>query len=205
MNQALLPSNSTPGERAISESIARISAVPVPIRDTWNPDTCPPHLLAWLAWTLSVEVWDTAWEDFRKRAVIKAAVETARTKGTRQAVSDALAALGASVIMTEWFELDPPGIPHTFSIDIVGNTTTVEMQNLMASEVERTKPLRSHVSINWGIEFEGSVNVVGVLRVGLLDRIDGTAAFETSLEIYTDPSGEIYTDPSGEPYTTYDD
>ncbi len=199
----LLPSNSTPGERAISESIARISTVPVPIRDTWNPDTCPAHLLPWLAWTLSVEVWGSTWEDFRKRAVIKAAVETARTKGTRQAVSDALAALGASVIMTEWFELDPPGIPHTFSIDIVGNTTTVEMQNLMAAEVERTKPLRSHVAINWGVEFEGSINVVGVLRVGSLERIDGIAEFSLPLEPYTDPSGESYTDPSGDPYTFY--
>jgi phage tail P2-like protein len=105
----LLPSNSTPAERAIAESIARVSDVPVPIRDTWNPETCPVELLPWLAWTLSVEAWDASWEDFRKRAVIKSAVDTARTKGTRMAVSEALAALGASVVMTEWFELDPPG------------------------------------------------------------------------------------------------
>jgi len=201
----VLPSNSTPAERALADSIARISAVPVPIRDTWNPETCPAHLLPWLAWTLSVEAWDTSWEEFRKRAVIKSAVETARTKGTRMAVAEALSALGASVVMTEWFETEPPGIPHTFTIDIVGNTTTIEMQNTMASEVDRTKPLRSHVAINWGIEFEGSVNVVGVLRVGSLERIDGVAEFTLPLEPYSDPSGESYTDPSGDPYTFYAD
>jgi phage tail P2-like protein len=199
----LLPSNSTPTERAIAESIARISAVPVPIRDIWNPDECPSHLLPWLAWTLSVEAWDASWEDFRKRAVIKSAVETARVKGTRMAVSEALAALGASVVITEWFEMEPPGDPHTFAIEIVGNTTSIEMQNLMAAEVERTKPLRSHVEINWGVEFEGAVNVVGILRAGFLDRITGEASVSIFTETYTDPTGALYTDPTGETYSIY--
>lgn len=203
MSDHLLPTNASPEEIALARTTARISAVPVPIRELWSPYDCPVDLLPWLAWTLSVEAWDPGWPEFRKRAVIATAVQTARTKGTKAAVLDALSALGASAILTEWWEMDPVGDPHTFTIEIVGNTTTTEMQAMMLSEVNRTKPLRSHFAINWGIEFEGSINTVGVFRLGVIDRLDGFAITDIHPESYTDPSGDPYTDPSGETYTLY--
>lgn len=200
---SLLPHNATPQERAIEAAVSRISDVPTPLRDLWDPDTCPVHLLPWLAWALSVEAWMSDWPEYRKRAVVRAAMQTARKKGTRGAVVGSLAALGASATVLEWFEMSPPGDPHTFTIDLVGNTNSIEMQNLMAAEVERTKPLRSHYTINWGVEAEASLNVCGVLRTGSLQRITGTSDAAISLEAYTDPSGAPFTDPSGNPYTIY--
>ena len=200
---SLLPHNATPQERAIEAAVSRISDVPTPLRDLWDPDTCQEHLLPWLAWALSVEAWAPDWPAYRKRAVIKNAMDTARRKGTRGAVAGALSALGASVSLSEWFETTPKGTPHTFTIDIVGNTTTTEMQAVMAREIGRTKPLRSHFTINWGVEFEGSVNTVGILLLGLIDRIDGVASPNIHAEAYTDPSGVPYSDPSGQPYTFY--
>ena len=41
----LLPPNATALERALASVIARISDVPVPIGDLWNPARCPAPLL----------------------------------------------------------------------------------------------------------------------------------------------------------------
>lgn len=54
--------------------------MPVPIRETWSPDTCPPNLLAWLAWAFSVDQWGNNWTDAQKRELIKRSVEIYRTK-----------------------------------------------------------------------------------------------------------------------------
>jgi phage tail P2-like protein len=200
---SLLPHNATSRERAIEAAVSRISNVPIPLRDLWDPDTCPIHLLPWLAWALSVEAWSMDWPSYRKRAVIRSAMQTARKKGTRGAVVGSLAALGASATVREWFEMSPPGDPHTFTVDLVGNTNSVEMQDMMLGEINRTKPLRSHFSINWGVEVEAYLNVCGLLRMGGMQRIAGAANPAISLEAYTDPSGTPYTDPSGNPYTIY--
>ena len=50
----LLPPNRTKLEQALERATARLGAVPVPIKDLWNPWRCPVALLPWLAWSLSV-------------------------------------------------------------------------------------------------------------------------------------------------------
>jgi phage tail P2-like protein len=112
----LLPPNATPQERALSETIARVSDVPVLVRESWNPDTCPAELLPWLAWAFSVDEWDTTWSEQEKRDVIKASVEVHRHKGTIGAIDRALKPLGYLIEVVEWWETDPPGAPYTFSI-----------------------------------------------------------------------------------------
>lgn len=94
MSDSLLPPNATAAEVAIEAAAARVGAVPVPIRDSWNPWTCPAALLPWLAWALSADNWDPAWSVATQRAVIAASIEVHRRKGTRVAVVRALAAVG---------------------------------------------------------------------------------------------------------------
>ena len=94
MSDSLLPPNATAAEVAIEAAAARVGAVPVPIRDSWNPATCPAALLPWLGWAFSVDDWDPQWSEERQRAVVAAAVEVHRRKGTRGAVLAALAAAG---------------------------------------------------------------------------------------------------------------
>lgn len=55
--KSLLPPNNTPQERALEATTARISDIPVPLRQLYNPDTCPINLLAWLGWQLSTDSW----------------------------------------------------------------------------------------------------------------------------------------------------
>jgi phage tail P2-like protein len=171
----LLPNNSTPQERALALATSRISAVPVPARDLWNAATCPVDLLPWLAWTFSVEAWNPEWPEHLKRSVIASAVDIAKRKGTKQAVIDALSAIGGSAVLVEWFEKTPAGPAHTFEIDIVGNTTTTEMQDMMVAEVNRTKPLRSHFTVNFGVELTGTINICAILRPVVFIRIDGSS------------------------------
>ncbi len=177
----LLPYNATRGERAMAGAIARLSDVPVPVRPLWDPRTCPVELLPWLAWTLSVEAWDPAWPEELKRSVISNAVATARRKGTKAAVVEALAALGANAQIIEWWEREPVGTPHTFEVSIVGNSASVAMQNMMLAEIARTKPLRSHFEVVWGKEFAGSINIVGVLQGMASARLPAAADLEISL------------------------
>jgi phage tail P2-like protein len=116
VTKSLLPPNSTLLERAIEAAMhKRLNALPVPIRDLWNADTCPAHLLGWLAWAKSVDVWDESWPEAQKRAVIKASRFVHQHKGTIGAVRRALDALGIGLEIREWFETgDAPG---TFRVD----------------------------------------------------------------------------------------
>jgi phage tail P2-like protein len=89
----LLPANSTALERAIANTGASLSTLPVPARHVRNPETCPVALLPFLAWELSVDEWDPDWGEDVKRAVIAASIDIHRHKGTRGAVRRALAAI----------------------------------------------------------------------------------------------------------------
>jgi phage tail P2-like protein len=111
----MLPPNATKQEQAIEQSTARIGSVPVPVGDIWNPHTCPAKLLPWLAWALSVDVWDASWSDTVKRQVIADSLPVHARKGTPWAVKRAMEAAGApSMQISEWFEHG--GAPYTFRV-----------------------------------------------------------------------------------------
>jgi phage tail P2-like protein len=80
---SLLPPNATSQERDMANTVARISDVPVPVRDVWNVQTCPSAILPWLAWS-----------DDTKRAVIASSISLHRIKGTVASVKRALAVAG---------------------------------------------------------------------------------------------------------------
>lgn len=91
----LMPPNSTAVERAFDSVAAlRITNVRAPLRDLWNPASCPQHLLPWLAWALSVDEWDETWSQSQMRDVIAASVGVHRRKGTPGAVKRALVSAG---------------------------------------------------------------------------------------------------------------
>lgn len=160
----LLPHNATPQERALSEVAGGVGDLPAPIREVWNPDTCPPELLAWLAWAFSVDQWDSSWTPEQQRAFIKRSVAIHRHKGTIGAVQDALGALGVVARVREWFNQSPPGLPYTFRVLLEADQIGVSA-NAMRSlfeVIERTKNLRSHVT-----EVELSVRSVAGPRTAI--------------------------------------
>lgn len=143
----LLPYNATDQERALAETTARISDVPVIVREVWNPDTCPSNVLPWLAWAFSVDDWDTNWSDAQKRQVIKQSVYSQRIKGTIGAVTRQLAALGYEIQILEWFQQSPQGTPYTFDVYITANQyplTQDDFQKIL-QVINTNKNLRSHL------------------------------------------------------------
>jgi len=103
----ILPPNATDLERNIEQSATRaIEQLPVPIRDLWNPDTCPRHLLPWLAWALDVELWQSDWPEAVQRSAIKASIDVHNHMGTAGGLKLALESLGYSyVVITEFVNL----------------------------------------------------------------------------------------------------
>lgn len=159
MTLSLLPPNSTLLERAIEAAMhKRLNALPVPIRDLWNADTCPVHLLGWLAWAKSVDVWDESWPEAQKRAVIKASRFVHRHKGTVGAVRRALDALGIGLEIREWFETgDAPG---TFRVDAfadyifdAGFGLNPALLALIDAQIRTVKRASQHFTLRVGEKF----------------------------------------------------
>jgi hypothetical protein len=98
MVATLLPPNSTPLERAAEQAIAHAYDIPVPIREVWDPDSCPVGLLSWLAWAWHVDNWNLDWDEIQQRKAIKEALDIHRHKGTPWSLEQEIANLGYSLV-----------------------------------------------------------------------------------------------------------
>lgn len=143
----LLPPNSTALERALAAVGASATDLAVPIRELWDPDTCPLELLPWLAWAWSVDEWDDVWSEQQKRETVRQALPVQRVKGTIGAVKNALAALGFPVQVQEWFNQSPAGAPYTFRAFVEADQVPATQADLLKALriIAATKNLRSHL------------------------------------------------------------
>lgn len=173
----LLPPNSTSLEKALEMLIgARVGAIDTPLRDIWSPADCPEELLPWLAWALSIDSWDANWPIHIRRARIATAIAVQRRKGTTRSIQDVVGSFGGSVVMREWFDMDPPGDPHTFTLTVSvagvgGMAPTSEFIDQVIAEVWRTKPVRSHFSFTIATDATGGVGVVAAARPAVFARL----------------------------------
>lgn len=172
----LLPPSASNVETALSETCQRINDIPTPLRDLWNPDTCPENLLPWLAWAMGIDTWKSYWPLSVKREIIKNAVTIKRQKGTVKSVRDVAAAFGASVALRENWQQTPPGAPHGFDIainvnDPNGQAVTAEFIEDIISEIGRTKPARSFFTVTSGIDAAATLNITATARPVLMVRL----------------------------------
>lgn len=173
MNNDLLPPSATAQERALSEAVARLSDVPLLVRESWNPDTCPAELLPWLAWAFSVDEWDTTWTEQEKREVIKSSLDVHKHKGTIGALDRALKPLGYLIEVIEWWETTPKGEPYTFSI-VMGTGSkpvTAELYEKAERIVLTYKNLRSHLR---ALTVKADVRGIAYAGAALVDGADTT-------------------------------
>lgn len=117
---SILPSNSTPFEKVLEASDANLVARdPVGlIPASRDVDDVPAEWLAWLAEERSVDEFSSGWPDQRQRDVTRESLGLHRVKGTRNALLKALAPLGFSLVLTEWFEPEVTYQPNTFRITV---------------------------------------------------------------------------------------
>lgn len=168
-DRSILPPNATPVELALEEAIARSGPDLSPIAQLMNPETCPAHLLGWLAWAMSVDTWDSGWSEGVKREVIRSSVPVHRLKGTRKAVMAALEALGFNVDLTEWWQEAAP--PHTFRLDAYGEDVLAagfqideQLLDTVTRIIENAKPARSHFTFRIGESFRQEPTLKNGLR-----------------------------------------
>ncbi|WP_237673686.1 phage tail protein I [Vreelandella profundi] len=177
MNNHLLPPNASQLERGLSDVAARVSSVPTPLRELWNPDTCPAELLPWLAWSLGIAAWKPYWSEQIKRQRIREAVEIHRRRGTVQSVRRVVESFGAGVAIREWWQTEPKGVPHTFELVLTVRTdnNAADLQNDIVQEVMRVKPVRSHFTLIAGIAASGGIGTYAAARPTIYRRLQTEA------------------------------
>ena len=143
MLKTLLPPNATPLETALDNSMAKAFDHPVDIDKLWSAETCPIELLPFLAWALSVDVWNSNWPEHVKRKVIATCAYVHRFKGTAAGLKTALASLDHGLQLSEWFEYG--GDPYTFRVDVLVATRGVNEAEIkmIKSAIANTKNARS--------------------------------------------------------------
>lgn len=169
MSESLLPSGSTPLERATSLVMAESTALPVPIRALWNPDTCPEPLLPYLAWAFSVDRWDMHWPEATKRQVIKAAFFVHKHKGTIGALRRVVEPLGYLIKVIEWWQENPLGPRGTFRLEV--GVLDTGITDAMYQELERlvddAKPVSRHLlGLAISMETRGRINLGAAVFFG---------------------------------------
>ena len=111
-----LPLNSTPLELAVEA--ANYENTLIPLRSLYNADTCPEHLLPYLASAWSVDRWNNNWTQEAKRTAIRSAYDVHARKGTIGALRRVVEPLGYLIDVVEWFDTVPEGVPGTFALEV---------------------------------------------------------------------------------------
>lgn len=142
----LLPIGSSPLEVAAARACAELMRVPVPLRDLWNPSTCPLNLLPYLAWAFSVDRWDERWPVATKRNVVRNAHFVHRHKGTISALRRVVEPLGYLIEVREWWQLNET--PGTFRlvVGVLETGITEEMYRELERLIADAKPASRHLT-----------------------------------------------------------
>lgn len=173
----LLPPNAQKVEYDLEQLSARLQGMADPVQGLWDAAICPEHLLPYLAWAFSVEVWEASWPESYRRQVLVDAVQVHRRKGTVGSVRRALGGIGFRTDITEWFEHG--GAPHTFQIDAYGEDVFAAgfginpaLFQLITMVLINVKPERSHFDLRIGETFDATTTA----KPGMRQRVRHNAA-----------------------------
>ncbi|MCA6969243.1 phage tail protein I [Pectobacterium carotovorum] len=167
MNNSLLPVGSSELEIAAAKACAELSRTPIPLRQLCNPDSCPPHLLPYLAWAFSVDRWDEKWPEVIKRQAIKDAYFIHRHKGTVGALRRVVEPFGYLIRIIEWWQNG--GEPGTFRLDIgvQDSGITDEVFNELERLIADAKPVSRHLlGLNINLDTQGLAYVAATSYSG---------------------------------------
>lgn len=184
----LLPPNATPIERALSIApAASLADVPVAIDRIWNPATCPVALLPWLAWSLSIDIWDSAWTEAEKRAAIADAILFQRRKGTPASLRTVLDRFDPLIRIVEWFEDRGTLDPYYFRLELPmrAESDVIYDEQLVAQilrDIAQVKPVRAHMLAVHRLRAQANAWILSAAQAGGFIRLPGEADGETALE-----------------------
>jgi phage tail P2-like protein len=171
MNDSLLPPGSSALERRLATACSDLSILAVPLRDLWNPATCPVRFLPYLAWAFSVDRWDEGWAENVKRRVVQDAFYIHQHKGTTSAIRRVVEPFGFLIRIIEWWQTGE--VPGTFRLDIgvqdqgITEETYVELERL----INDARPCSRHLL---GMSINLQVSGQTTLAAGSYDGDDLT-------------------------------
>jgi phage tail P2-like protein len=160
MSNSLLPPGSSALERRLAQACSGISGLNVPLRDLWNPDTCPVNFLPYLAWAFSVDRWDESWAESVKRKVVKDAFYIHQHKGTVSAIRRVVEPLGYLIRVIEWWKTND--VPGTFRLEVgvLDTGITEEMYHELERVIADAKPCSRHlIGLSITLDANGTVPV----------------------------------------------
>ncbi len=182
---SLLPPLATAQERALEQTIATTFDIDVDIARLWNPLTCPVELLPWLAWGLSIDLWDADWSEEVKRAAIADAIPFQQRKGTRASLRTVLDRFDPLIAIVEWFEANPTMDPHTFRLELPlpAESAVTYDEALVAAllrDIAAVKPVRSHMQAVFTLRAQTEAFLAAAAQAAMFVRLD--AAADTDIE-----------------------
>ncbi|MES2173294.1 MAG: phage tail protein I [Pseudomonadota bacterium] len=201
---SLLPPASTDLEKALEQVAFALTDLPTPVRDVWSPATCPIGLLPWLAWGVSIDLWDSAWSEARKRAAVADAIAFQRRKGTPASLRVVLDRIDPLIRLVEWFEDRDTLDPYTFRLELpLSADSAVFYDEILVEQILRdigqVKPVRAHMQAVFRVVAEARTWLVSFAVIGGLTRLDSHADMSSAL----DPSwGGLLQTEHGEPLFT---
>jgi phage tail P2-like protein len=155
-----LPLNSTPLELAVEA--ANYENTLIPLRSLYNADTCPEHLLPYLASAWSVDRWNNNWTQEAKRTAIRSAYDVHARKGTIGALRRVVEPLGYLIDVVEWFDTVPEGVPGTFALEVGLNDAgiTEELYEELAWLIDDARPVSRHMTnLALSLQTEGVLGI----------------------------------------------
>ncbi|WP_223518350.1 MULTISPECIES: phage tail protein I [unclassified Pseudomonas] len=155
-----LPLNSTPLELAVEA--ANYEHTLIPLRSLYNADTCPEHLMPYLAWSWSVDRWNNNWAPEAKRTAIRSAYDVHARKGTIGSLRRVVEPLGYLIDVVEWFDTVPEGVPGTFALEVGLNDAgiTEELYEELAWLIDDARPVSRHMTnLALSLQTEGVLGI----------------------------------------------
>lgn len=163
---------------SLSQSFEESDELPLIVAKFSYLDHLATGLLDHIATGLDADIWRSDWNVDVKRSVLKTEIRNKAIRGTLRAVKDAIASIGSAGIVQEWWETDPKGEPHTFTviadlpdIESLGRANQEELIGL----IDNAKPVRSHYKFILRTVVKGNVGMYGVYQTGTSARITGGA------------------------------
>lgn len=119
--------------------------------------------------------WRDSWSLAVKRSVLKATIANKRRVGTIAAVKAALSAIASTARLIEWWQTEPKGDPHTFTITAtasgVEGGVDADLQADIIAQIEAAKPVRSWYSLQIMESIRSGFCICGGLRTVTFARI----------------------------------
>lgn len=158
----LTSNNQTPIMLTLEQVMRMFEQLPIEdLNNFWNPLKCREDLLPYLASQLGVTNWDNTWGITQKRQVCLNAILVSKHKGTVGALKRALASLGFSTEVIEWFNNN--GTPMTAEVilhetDVIYNQQQYTVIYEVISDVKR---LAVHIVFSKRIPVKGNYYIAG--------------------------------------------